>query len=683
MNKSNSYLNNIGKKALSIVQFFLDNTLAFYVLVALFLFIAIAIRAHQAGISLFPKQTTISVESPHYHAGISYWEELDYANAEEQLLLALKETQESKGNASLETAEVMQKLGALYLEMDKVVECYDYLNGAYVTFQKKLGPNDGMTIIAKCQISLYDIQIGNTERGLANLTDAYNDTKSMAYKMQIATMLAQSHTKLGNYDMAGQYYKTLLQFYDEADISSLYSIIVWNDYAVMLLDQGEYQAALAAFDEAESRWTQSATASNRELANIYANKAQVYSLSNKPQEAITYIEKSLNIREELGSNESIYVANTYLTAASVYNLLGLEDKRLEALETALQIALSAQGENNLVTGTIYRSLGSYHFPHHNMQSAIDYHQKALEIQKNLLGEKSNVTGTAYQMLCQDYNAIGDYAKSIEYGLKAIEVCESLHKKDNPITAEAYIQIAWPYVNSDKYESALFYAELGADICDRHLESNDYTLCWAHQTLGQVYSKSAHYSEAFAHLQQALELYQNMPNANNSKEIAVTYQYLGVAYLNSGDYSNALKTFQLELAIVNQLSDSDKDSYIDLYNYTGLTLYQLHEYDEALNYYNEAEQYYKAKISASNPETSLSYYESLASVYNNIAAVYEDQEAYELATQYELQAYQILKDCSIDYREKPKIAERLKRLHQQVNPHISFEEWLEIGGLKVR
>ena len=44
MNKSNSYLNNIGKKALSIVQFFLDNTLAFYVLVALFLFIAIRDR---------------------------------------------------------------------------------------------------------------------------------------------------------------------------------------------------------------------------------------------------------------------------------------------------------------------------------------------------------------------------------------------------------------------------------------------------------------------------------------------------------------------------------------------------------------------------------------------------------------------------------------------------------------
>ena len=83
--------------------------------------------------------------------------------------------------------------------------------------------------------------------------------------------------------------------------------------------------------------------------------------------------------------------------------------------------------------------------------------------------------------------------------------------------------------------------------------------------------------------------------------------------------------------------------------------------------------------SSNPETSLSYYESLASVYNNSAAVYEDQEAYELATQYELQAYQILKDCSIDYREKPKIAVRLKRLHQQLNPRIPFEEWLEMGG----
>ena len=184
----------LGKKLLHGFQFLLNNTWLFYILIALALFIAIALRMHQAGISLFPKQTNISVKSPYYQAGMTYWEELDYVSAEEQLLLALKETQETNGTSSLETAEVMQKLGALYLEMDKIDECYDYLNSAYVTFLEKLGPSDGMTTIAKCQICLYDIATDNVERGLAGLTDAYDATKDMSQKMQIAQLLA--HTQV-------------------------------------------------------------------------------------------------------------------------------------------------------------------------------------------------------------------------------------------------------------------------------------------------------------------------------------------------------------------------------------------------------------------------------------------------------------------------------------------------------
>lgn len=669
----------LGKKLLHGFQFLLNNTWLFYILIALALFIAIALRMHQAGISLFPKQTNISVKSPYYQAGMTYWEELDYVSAEEQLLLALKETQETNGTSSLETAEVMQKLGALYLEMDKIDECYDYLNSAYVTFLEKLGPSDGMTTIAKCQICLYDIATDNVERGLAGLTDAYDATKDMSQKMQIAQLLAQSHTSLGNYSEAGQYYKILLRFSSESGASGLYQSIIWNDYGVMLLDQGETKEAITAFEQAVSLWSRSSTTAEQELAKTYENTALAYSYLHQTEQAIDYINKALNIRKSLGDNESINVANTYLTASTIYDDLGMDAECLSSLESALQVALSARGENHLVTGTIYRSLGTFYSLRHEMSLAIEYHLKALEIQKNILGEKSNITSVAYQRLCDDFNEVGDYTKSIEYGQKAIEICESLHKKDNPLTAAAYLQIAWPYMNSGDYDSALFYAELGTDICDRHLDKEDYTLAWAHQTLGQAYSKAERYPEAFSNLQMALNLYQNLPTVDYSKELATTYHFLGSAYLSTSEYSSALSAYQSELAIINQLPESDKPAFNTIYNSLGFTLYQLQEYDEALKYYEEAEQFYQAIIDASSQEDSIDSYRNLASVYNNIAAVYENLETYDLAAQYELQAYRILKNISIDYTEEPRIAQRLERLYQQINPHISFEEWLESGG----
>lgn len=79
---------------------------------------------------------------------------------------------------------------------------------------------------------------------------------------------------------------------------------------------------------------------------------------------------------------------------------------------------------------------------------------------------------------------------------------------------------------------------------------------------------------------------------------------------------------------------------------GFSLYQLQEYDEALKYYEEAEQFYQAIIGASSQENSIDSYRNLASVYNNIAAVYENLETYDLAAQYELQAYRILKELHL-------------------------------------
>lgn len=93
---------------------------------------------HRAGISLRPKTTETSVSGPYYQQGMACWAAGDYIQAEENLLLALEEARREKSDAELETAEVMQKLGALYLSKQQYSKSCEFLTSAYVAFQKRL-----------------------------------------------------------------------------------------------------------------------------------------------------------------------------------------------------------------------------------------------------------------------------------------------------------------------------------------------------------------------------------------------------------------------------------------------------------------------------------------------------------------------------------------------------------------
>ncbi len=87
--------------------------------------------------------TQTAVENEHFDSAMDNWENGKYLEAEAEFLTALDEVRERYGDDDLVTAQVRQKLGALYNEMARYDDALEQLNSAYVTFRKSSATRTG------------------------------------------------------------------------------------------------------------------------------------------------------------------------------------------------------------------------------------------------------------------------------------------------------------------------------------------------------------------------------------------------------------------------------------------------------------------------------------------------------------------------------------------------------------
>lgn len=444
------------------------------------------IVSNHNGWSLFNKQTEISIDNQYYETGIRFLEELDYKKAEENLKAALEQISQLEGEDTLKAAIVSQKLGCLYLDLGRYEESYELLNSAYITFYDKLGVKDGNTVIAKCQISVYDIRIGNTERGFATLNEMFDDVKYIPYKMQIVQMIAQCHMLQGNYKEALQWYKQLETIYGNIGCTDLNLVTLYNDFGVLLIKIGEYEQALRYLTMAAQQWQSLNVTEDLTIANVYLNMAKALAFCAQYENAAAYVEKALSIFQLMDKNKNIHIAKAYENLAMVYGNMRKYDIQIEYLEKALDTATSIVGKNHDVTAEIYNTMGTCYLNRNEIQSAIDNYEEALEIRKNLIGKNSLVTADVYLNLAKCYNCKGQYEKGLENAKEAVTICESLCGRDNINTAHSYINLAWIDEQMGNEQEAGRLVRIVLDIIDRHKITNNEMMAQIYLTVGDIY-----------------------------------------------------------------------------------------------------------------------------------------------------------------------------------------------------
>ena len=493
-------------------------------------------KIHDMGWSLKNDEVEIEITDPEYAEGLGSWDMMDYLNAEQHLKNVLQAANNKSGEGSIEAAAISLKLGALYLDMGKYEDAYECLSSSYVTFKKELGENDSNCIYAGAMIAVYDIKTGNLERGFASLNDLYDNASYYGTKMQIAQMLAQCDTELGNYRRAIAWYDSLANLYSYFDINDSGRVRLLNDYGVLMLKVCNYQEALKSLKAASSTWEELELKKDSLIADVYSNLAMAYEYNNSFEQAKELNLKVLELQKDLHGENSIFTSMAYNTMAKIYEVEGDYEEERDCLDKALEIALDIVGENHAYTADIYLNLGEYYKKTENLTDAIDCHKQALEIRKNILDTNNIGTASVYEALSEDYRMSKQFDKGIDSSAKAIAILENLFGRENINTAYGYLTAAWIRADAGDDEAQKL-AEIAIEICERQRENAGSTRPYAYQTMGYVKMQDTNYEDAIEYFEKSLDCYKEYEGENSRNTIACGV-FLGDAYMHSGEYSKS-------------------------------------------------------------------------------------------------------------------------------------------------
>jgi tetratricopeptide (TPR) repeat protein len=194
---------------------------------------------------------------------------------------------------------------------------------------------------------------------------------------------------------------------------------------------GRLMMKVAQFDKAQQMFEMilDLATDEKEKGQIYHYLGWIKIDQGKYTEAITYYEKSLEIKQKT-------------LPANHHNL--------------------ATSYNNI--GNVYYNMGEY-------SKALSYYEKALEIKQKTLPANHPSLASSYNNIGEVYRNMGEYSKALSSHEKALEISQKTLPAYHPHLATSYNNIAFLYENMKEYSKALSYFERALDIWQRSLPPN--------------------------------------------------------------------------------------------------------------------------------------------------------------------------------------------------------------------
>ncbi len=250
-------------------------------------------------------------------------------------------------------------------------------------------------ILAQTVLNQAQIAFDNGDENTAlTLLESKNKETSAYY----FNLLGQVWLKKGNGEKALNYFekaKGIIESKDDKDIKALGE--TYNNIAVALWSMGKSSQALQYHQVALQ---------NRELLNeplavaaSLNNIGLVYTTSQSDL-AIEYYEKAKALYKKANLQDKI--ATSYVNIGLAYRFKEDYNEALSNLNKALDIIVELKGANSTAVAFVYTSLASVFLATEDYRYCIDYANKALKIYKNNYGHKHPEIATTYNLLGSAY-----------------------------------------------------------------------------------------------------------------------------------------------------------------------------------------------------------------------------------------------------------------------------------------
>lgn len=267
-----------------------------------------------------------------------------------------------------------------------------HLGGGAIMYSYRMGEFDECERIINAELAIYK------EYGVeGGIGDCYTGLGNVQYAK-------------GNYHKALEYYQTALTIFRKVEDQHGISVML-NNIGGLYYAMKEYEQALEYFEESEV--VKSFEGDSVGLIANYQNMALIHDSWNNLDLALEYSLKSLELCEQIGTENYYAYSELLCNTAMVYLNRKEGEEAIPYLTEALDLAELEQDSN--VIGLVNLYYGDLHVQRGDVRSARTYYQEAARIftQIGVIRRAAD----AYQSLAFTLAELGEYRLAFEAQLK--------------------------------------------------------------------------------------------------------------------------------------------------------------------------------------------------------------------------------------------------------------------------
>ena len=353
-------------------------------------------------------------------------------------------------------------------------------------------------------------------------------------------------------------------------------------------------------------------------ARIEAEKnliqAIAFSQGDKPKEAATFFETSLDLWRKIG--DKYWEAVTAWNLAWAYNVLNRDADSLKSFNQALPIFQELK--YRVGEGAALGGIGNLYFKSDNFKQAEEYLEKSLVIRKELKRLRSEHNILA--LLAIVYNGLNQPEKLVASLERRFIVSREL--KDRTLERDTLNLLGLYYSKESDSAKAQPYLEQALEI-DIELKDNAGE-SERRLFLANVYGRQKQYEKAQKNMEKALEIAVNTNDRNReSKALSEMGSYNSLIL---GQFDKA-REFLLKALTIKRELNNDKQGEILILNRLALASQGLGDYLKQIEYANQGLELSKE---ISDKSSQIDLLQSLAIAYQNTGQVDKSLEFFELS-----------------------------------------------------
>ncbi|CAF3389584.1 unnamed protein product [Rotaria sp. Silwood2] len=334
----------------------------------------------------------------------------------------------------------------------------------------------------------------------------------------------------------------------------------WHRIGKLLIKTGSFDKAE---EVCEMLLRETSKYDRNELSLLYFQLAYVKRNKGNYDEALKFYQKSLEIRQNILSQNHPDLADTYTAIGLLHDNKGKYLKALDFYQKSLDIWRNILPPNYSKLTSIYNNIATIYMNIKEYSKALEYFENSLKNeQKSLPLNYSNLAIT-YGNIGFMYKKLTQFTKALEFFHKALKTSQNVPTLSRPWLTNIYNNIGLLHQNMKDHSKALeFYHKM--------LEFQKGFITSKHPELGNTYCNIAlmhynmqEYSKALEFYFKALEMYQNnIPRHNVA--FGIVYNQMGEVYEKMGEYAKAISFYQQAIEI-GQKSLPENDPCLQSWN----------------------------------------------------------------------------------------------------------------------